>query len=462
VRVLVINPPNMPFTEKGILIEPIDVLGIATYVGSLGAEVRAVDMDVKRMLPESIVKVVKEFNPDFTVIPFDYHIPLHRSQAVEGINAISAIAKGHGSRVIVVGKTPKHFQELFLRKDADVVIRGEAELALKELLGFGAAWSGKSLANVKGISYLVDGVLHTTEPRTERVDLNSLPISDRSLVDIDDYIEVRTMLTSRGCPYKCKFCATPDFWGNWTARNAKSVVDEIEYLVDRFYAKKILFLDDNATADKRRMADICNEIIRRDIKVTLGCLSTIRTYDSDTFGLMYKAGFRWVHYGVESGSQKILDEYKNGLTVESIRRVIKETKKKGFRVRASFILNLPGIDSKGLKDTTDLILDTLPNEIRLHYLSLRVGTGVFKEFAANPEKLPQQYIHQSQAVRTYGNLKETQLFSSVEHLKDELKKRNYMIIEDLKDWNDVGRLKRINPELNFASFCPARYGLNWE
>lgn len=438
-RVLVVNPPNQPFTEKSILIEPIDALSIASYAQFLGSEVELVDMDVKQMLPESIEEKIKAFQPEITFIPFDYHIPLHTSDAINGINKISSVAKNHGSRVVIGGKTAKAYPEAFTENGA-VVVNGEIELVMRELL------DNTDLSKIKGITYKNRKL--NCNPPADKISLDSLPIPDRSLVDLNDYVDVRTVWTSRGCTGKCGFCATPEYWGSWRARSPEKVVNEIEQLANNG-AKKILFLDDNATASRKRTQNICKEILKRDIKAFFGCLGRISEYDKETVDLMYKAGFRWIHYGAESGSQKVLDLQGKGITVDQIRNAVKGTKDAGLRVRTSWIFDLPGLDEKGMQDTIDLILDTEPDEIRAHYLVNRAGT------AQQSENLDSQYIHHDKPLSG----------SDVAYVKDLtqlLEKRGYLVIRDPKEWRDLDKLREKNPDLKFVSFCPSRYGLNWE
>ena len=457
-KVLVINPPNMPFTRQSLLIEPIDVLSVATFIQSLGNKVKVIDMDVKQMKPKGICDYMFGFAPDIVVIIFDYHIPLHTTESIPGINEISEIAQDNGIKVILGGKTSNCYPKLFLQNGVDIVIHGEMEPALSELF-LPEEWSQEALSKIQGISYKISKKIYSTEKRIEKIDLDSLPIPDRGLIDLADYIEVRTILSSRGCFGRCKFCATPSFWGNFRARSAKNVADEIEDLVKRYSAKKILFLDDNATASKTRMRDISIEIIKRKIKCSFGCLGTISTFDIDTMRIMKKAGFEWIHYGAESGSRKALRCQNKGISPRDINRVIKETKKIGLRVRASFILDLPEIDEKGMKDTIKLILDSEPDEIRAHFLAIRVGTEYHRTLVQ--DIIPSQYIHNNESTNHLCMMPKELMQNYVDCLSQKLVKKGYLLIDSITEWDDVKKLKRKNPGLKFISFCPARYGLGW-
>jgi anaerobic magnesium-protoporphyrin IX monomethyl ester cyclase len=465
-RILFINPPNKPFSERSLLIEPIDLLTAASYMQSLGHDVKAIDMDVKQMPPESIGKILSTFSPELTVIPFDYHIPLHKSESVPGIGEIAKACKESGSIVVTGGKTPKHYPKTFLDSSIDAVINSDLEPVLEQLaelrLQNPKAISEK-LSAIPGITYQEDGRLIST-PHSQAFDLNLLPIPDRNLLDLSDYIDVRSIWSSRGCTGGCAFCATPSYWGNWRGIRSSKVVDEIEQLVDEHDAQKILFIDDNATVSLNRMKEISSEIIRRGIDAKFGCLSRASSYDPETMGLMAEAGFRWIHYGGESGSQRVLDQQNKRITVSQIREAIVGTKKQGMRVRTSWIADLPGTDHQALDDTAELILATTPQEVRIHYLVPRVGT-IYNPASGDASKnqpIASQYIHSNRSRLELATLDSESIAVHIDQLAAGLQAVGYLKIDRILDWGDVKKLEKESPDLKFISFCPSRYGLGWE
>lgn len=452
-NVLVVNPPNKPFTEKSLLIEPIDVLSVATYVKHLSHDVKVVDMDVKQMIPESIENIITEYNPQLTIIPFDYHIPLHRSEAIQGIFKIAQIAKKHGSKTAITGKTSKQYPKYFISNGIDITIDTHAELVLKDILNL-KEWSSDELAKIGGISYKQDGAIKTTFTR-ENINLNILPIPDRSHLDISDYSDTRAILSSRGCSILCNFCPNPDFWGPWKGRLSENIVDEIEMLVSKYSAKKIMFLDDNATASKHRMTRISEILLDRNIDAMYGCLSTVGLgYEKSVLELMYKAGFRWLHYGAESGSEKVLSnncKYKN---TDAIRNAINISKEIGFRVRTSWIYDLPGTDKEAIEETNNLILETQPQEIRIHYLVPRACTKFHVE--QNNLTLESQYIHHDKSLGISGcDTEEINL--GIQRLVDKLLDKGYLAVHNTKDWSNISEMN----DPKFVSFCPSKYGIGW-
>lgn len=454
-KILFINPPNVPFTVKELLIEPIDILTVASFIQSIGYEVKVLDMDVKRLNPESIEEFLMKFTPDYIVITLDYHIPMHTHKAIDGILKMITIIKKYDCKVIIGGKTSKYYPKIFLENGAQIIVNGELELTLKEIFEINS-WTIDSLLLVRGITFSDNKLMKVTSSRNEVISLDNIPIIDRGLIDIDDYIDVRTILTSRGCNGKCSFCPTPDFWGKWRYMNPKKVVDQIENLVNHYNTKKILFLDDNATISKTRMQEICNEINIRGIKVHLGCLGTISSFDEDTMKIMHNAGFVWIHFGIETGNQDILNSVGKDFDVNHAMEVIKKSMEIGYRVRTSFILDLPGSTEKTINDTKEFIINTKPNEIRIHYLSLRCGTQIFNKLKT--DDMVSQYIHSNTPQVSINKKLNKALSTCIENISITLKNSGYSILNESSQFGQLTRSKN----KNFISFCPSKYGIGWE
>lgn len=264
-------------------------------------------------------------------------------------------------------------------------------------------------------------------------------------------MDTRTIITSRGCIGNCTFCTTPYFFGKWTAKTPKQVVDEIEILIKKYHAKKIMFLDDNATVSKTRMLEICEEIKKRNLNCLFGALASLKTYDEDMFQKMYEVGFRWIHFGIESGSSRILNSMNKFFNIDITKKIITNVKKLGYRVRISLILDYPGTTAEDIEKTKKLILETMPHEIRFHYLTYRVGTPIFIKRGSN--KITSQYIHQSKK-----EVKDRKLSFAIDKLIEELKNKNYEIITDNINWNKYNNMSKTT---KIAAFTPIKYGMCW-
>ena len=456
-KILLINPPNIPFSEPELLIEPIDILGIGTYLQEQKHNVNFLDMDCRKLNCEDLTKYIKDmFMADVAVISYDYHIPLHTDRALKNISKICSLLKEKNIKIIMIGKTVSYNPNIIKEINFDIGIIGEVENTITQVLE-----KSSKLENIKGIVFQRDNEIIINSSSKEKYNLEKLPITNRELVNLNEYIDVRSMLTSRGCINKCDFCPTYNYWGAWRGKSAKRVIEEIEYLIKNHNSKKIIFLDDNATVDNNRMKQISNIILEKKFNIKLGCLASINTYDKETFELMHKAGFRWIHFGIETGSQRVLESNNKSFDIEYAKNVIKEVKKIGFRVRTSFIFDLPTTKHEDMQKTIEFILETEPDEVRGHFLSLRLGTTIYNNLSKKNE-LPIQYIHSNKPLLENAEYTNSELLHDVDSLVNELEKRDYKIVRSVKEWEDLEKLRNKEGKIKFLSFCPSRYGIDWE
>lgn len=441
--ILVINPANKPFTNKSIIAEPIDVLQIATVIKQKYPYVKVIDMDIDN-LNNDINSYLEEEN--ILVFVYDYQLPLHTTEAM---NNIFETVRNCNKQIksIIVGKTSSYYYQKFIDNNMDVVINGSCENIINDVIE--NINDINELKKVPNLYIKDNSSIYETIKKKNIVDYALLPIPDRSLVMMDKYMETRTMVTSRGCNGICSYCTTPFYFGSWQGKNYMTVIDEIEMLIKDYNAKQIMFLDDNACVSKSRMINICKEIKKRNIKVLLGALCSIKCYDKEMFQLMYDAGFRWVHFGIETGSDRLLKAMHKEMDYVYIKQVINEVKNMGYRVRNSFILDYPSSTKEDIKTTKELILELQPDELRLHYLAYRVGTPVFN---SNKEIISKsQYIHSNKP-----NIKNKELEDEIKNLLTSLSENNYQIVTDNINWNIFN-----NNNSKIASFIPIKYGINW-
>lgn len=444
-NILVINPPNKPFTNSSILAEPIDVLQVATIIKKEYKKVKVIDMDVNKM-DNNINQYLT--NDNIVIFVFDYQLPLHTTDTIDNMFEIIKNTDKKAS-FIIIGKTSSYYYEKFLNNGFDIVIDGIADKTINKVID--GIINKRDLSDIPNIMIKINNKIVVTKKEKTINGYDLLEYPDRGLVDINKYMDTRTIITSRGCIGKCSFCTTPTFFGNWKGKSASCVVDEIEYLIKNYNTKKIIFLDDNMTVDKKRMYNICDELEKRQIKALFGCLSSIICYDQKMFEKMYKVGFRWVHFGIETGSKRLLKLMNKPMDINYIKNVIRDIKDMGYRVRTSFILDYPSSTKEDIIATRNLINELQPHEIRLHYLAYRVGTKVFEENKDVSNK--SQYIHNN-----HPNVDNQYIKEEIEQLICDLKKEGYILIFDDIDWNKYNTLNR---NTKFASFIPIKYGMCW-
>ncbi|MDO8507910.1 MAG: B12-binding domain-containing radical SAM protein [bacterium] len=444
------------------MIEPIDLLSLATYIRQEGHMVEVLDMDVKRMDPKDISIYLHDRCFDVLVMLLDYHIPLHTDLALAGVVEVSKKARERDVKVVIAGKMAmNNLEEIFWEgSPVNVAISGEAEVTLKRLLMLDK-WTSGALKDISNISFYSEGKVQTTVFDENKINLDEIPIPDRSLLNLKDYIDARTLISSRGCIQTCTFCHVPGFWGRWRGRKASVVVDEIEYLIKKYEAKKILFLDDNAMASPLRMREISAGIIKRNLKVALGCLGSISVFDEKTASLMYKAGFRWIHFGIESGDDRILKKIRKNISMDKVIPTIREAKKIGMRVRTSWILDLPGIDKEAFDNTIKAILETKTDEIRLHFYALRYGSALHDKYSRK-SKNSAQYLHNGSPSSDLNGLDKDYMQTEVNKLVKKLEEDGYIVVRNQEESKKLEKMDRDGRKMKIVSFCPLRYTVSWK
>jgi anaerobic magnesium-protoporphyrin IX monomethyl ester cyclase len=280
------------------------------------------------------------------------------------------------ARLLMVGGPLPTCDPLAFVDDFDVVVRGEAETTVVELLKVYA--NGGDYEEVEGISMRQvgeDGAATkdtiSTPDRQFRRYLDSLPFPARHLLPNQDYIRfgkkkygysITTVMSTRGCPYQCEFCSNVIFGGSYRERTAKNVVDEVEQALAAGY-DRISFADDVFTLRQKRLLEICDEIYERDLHFYWECLGRVDSIDPSTYEEMYKAGCRRIYFGIESGDEQILKLMNKKITVDEARRAVNAAHQAGLEVGAFFILFYPGENNQTVLNTlhfsTNLPLDYL-------------------------------------------------------------------------------------------------------
>jgi anaerobic magnesium-protoporphyrin IX monomethyl ester cyclase len=268
----------------------------------------------------------------------------------------------------------------------DIAVVGEGDLTMVQLVE--TIENHGNFAKVDGIAYRRDSKLIRTAPRPYIDDLDALPFPARHLLpDLNmykptpsayRYLPQATMITSRGCPYRCAFCDRSVFGNRYRARTAKNVVDEMELLMTEYGAKEIRFWDDTFNIDQQRVVAICDEISKRNLDIAWTCLGRVNHMNETLLEAMAKAGCWQVDYGIESGNQKILNGITKGQTLEMVRKVVNMTSRAGIGVRGFFMLGLPGENEATMNDTIEFAKRLDLTSAVFHITTPFPGTELFR------------------------------------------------------------------------------------
>jgi anaerobic magnesium-protoporphyrin IX monomethyl ester cyclase len=288
----------------------------------------------------------------------------------------------------------------------DVVVRGEGEETMVELLH--AFERGTDLGAVQGIVYRHGQVTSPmgeqgfvlTADRPPARDLDRIPFPARDLLPNASYIRhgkatygysITTVMSTRGCPFRCEFCSNVIHGGTYRERSPENVIAEIEEALAMGY-ERISFADDVFTLNRRRVSDICNEILRRGLRFQWECLGRVDAMNDQMALEMKRAGCTRIYFGIESGSDQILKLMDKRITTQQAREAVGAAHRAGLEVGAFFILFYPG-------DTDDTVMETLrfARSLPLDYLGLTLpyllpGTALLERVTGqtSPSRTPRE------------------------------------------------------------------------
>ena len=378
-RVLLINP------RKGWR-PPLGLLYVASYLENAGYSVKVIefiDENYNTIKNKKLWKEFYEYDPDF--IGFGV-ISWNRSVTVEIIKQIRDTTKD--KIIICGGKDPSYVPEKYINSGANVVVIGEGEETMVELLN--ACSSQSDLDDVKGIVFKNGSSIVTTAHR-EPINLENLLHPAFDLVDYKHYTDIRLggipghfiktgfMMANRGCPFGCKFC-TENVRNVFRERAIDDIISEIKWQIKNYNIKGLVFLDDLFYYKSERVIDFCSAILRENIKLKIYAQTRVdRVGDMETLKLMKKAGFIQLALGVESGSPKILKMVNKGINLEQIRKGVKAINDAGIHTYSFIIIGFPDETSEDMEMTENLLKEINSTFVAVNYYMPMPGTPLYSE-----------------------------------------------------------------------------------
>ena len=367
--VLVINEPFVKYfcrtqrwaaRTRGRVLRAPDWLAYATAIlEEDGLETELYDFPALGWDKQKLVSLVKEKKPDFVVL--DSTTPSIYSD----IECARLVKDNCKAKVIMVGPHISALPEqtLLLAKGfVDVACIGEYDYTVKDIIE-----NFDSLDSVKGIAYYRNGKAVITAPRPLIENLDELPFPAWHQLDLLKYFDGGKLypyvdiISGRGCPNRCIFCLWPQVMHGlrYRFRSPKNVVDEIEYdlkICPKARQGEFFFEDDTFTVNRERAIEICEEILRRNLKITFSVNARADSADEKMFKIMKKAGCRELLVGFESGVQEILDKAHKNITLDDSCRFMELAKKEKLQVHGCFVVGLPGETEETAKKTIDFAL----------------------------------------------------------------------------------------------------------
>ncbi len=353
---------------------PLATLFAASYLREHGHEVRLHDVMFAKSAQE-VTPVLEEFKPDFMVIyddGFNYLTKMCLTNMRDAAFEMIGMAKDSGARVLVSSSDSTDRSEIYLDAGAYAIIVGEAEDTLLEAVE-ALFVETSEIQDIDGLRYYAEGSIHNNRQRKNETDIDKFPLPAWDLIDIEAY-RSRWMkstgyfsinqVTTRGCPFKCNWCAKPIYGNRYNSRSPENVVEELVYLRDAYGFDHVWFCDD-IFGLKPGWVKRFSELVREhklSFKFNIQSRADLLVKEN-TVAELATAGASEVWIGAESGSQKVLDAMDKGTSIEQIEQSTELMKKAGIKPCFFLQFGYPGEEQDDIKATLDMVFRLMPHDI---------------------------------------------------------------------------------------------------
>lgn len=340
---------------------PLGLMYIAQAAEKIGAKVKIIDLSIEHNYKKALKSTFIKCEPRLVGIGGMY-------EEFEGAKEIAAIIKETMPDVLVVLGGPlgtSLVKECLRDKNIDIVVLKEGESTTQDLLHY---INGEiKLPQIKGIAFRKNDEIIFTEPRSLE-DIDAIPIPAWHLIDTPRYIESREswfgiknlkvlyVAASRGCPYNCIFCDKNIFGQKWRGRNPKNIVDEMILLRDMYGANAILFVDSIFDMNKKWVINLIEEMKLRNVRMHWGCISRVDHADYELYKKMHDALCCYVFFGIEFGSDEMLQKTRKQTTVEQAYKAIEIARRAGLRTVGSHMMGMLDETDKQINETIKFAL----------------------------------------------------------------------------------------------------------
>jgi anaerobic magnesium-protoporphyrin IX monomethyl ester cyclase len=385
-------PPSDAPWYLGKKLPPLGLSYVAGALEKAGFPVHVLDNYMLKKPIDEVKELVKNLNPEIVGITCG---SATFRRCVETAKAVKEALPS--CKIVVGGWHASYVPDSILEiPEIDYVVMGEGEQAMVEL-ATRLTDKSKGLADnaditILGVGYKKNGQAIKNTPQYIK-DLDQVPFPARHLLPMElydrtiEFLSVKpadTMSIVRGCPFNCAFCETKKLWGN-TCRtfSPNRVVDEIQYLQEKYNSKGIYFINDNFTIKKKVTEEICDIIKKRNLDVRWACDTRPDLISQELLRKMHYAGCETIWFGVESGSPKILERLNKRITIEQITQAVKLCRKEHIQVACSFIMGIPGETVADMEDSLKFALKLDPDWCRFNIYVAYPDSVLYEEVKQN-------------------------------------------------------------------------------
>jgi radical SAM superfamily enzyme YgiQ (UPF0313 family) len=379
---------------------PLGILYISSHLRGKGLQVEVFDSTFSSR--DRLFEVLRQGPPAVLGV---YANLMTRSNVI----AILQAAKESGWQTVAGGPEPSAYIPEYLNAGADVIVIGEGEVTLEELVKVLRAGAWESLNRVDGIAFRnSDGTIIQTKPREQIRDIDAQPWPDREAIDVERYVATWrkhhgmgsvSLITARGCPYHCRWCSHEVFGKTHRRRKPASVADELEWLIERYQPDMAWMADDVFTIHPGWLSQYADEVKRRRLKLPFECISRADRLNPRVIETLAEIGCFRIWIGSESGSQRVLDAMERGVTVEQVQSAVTLCRSSGIQTGMFLMWGYEGEDLEDIEATVRHVKRTNPDLFFTTVAYPIKGTPYFAEVAGRVEALKPWNVSSDREVR---------------------------------------------------------------
>jgi len=379
---------------------PLGILYISSHLRKKGIRVEVFDSTFGSR--DELFQILRQGPPAILGV---YANLMTRSNVLEILRA----AKESGWQTVVGGPEPSAYLAEYLNAGADVVVIGEGEVTLEELVPLMRDGSRESLARVDGIAFLgPEGNIVQNKAREQLRDIDAQPWPDREAIDMERYVATWrehhgmgsvSLITARGCPYHCRWCSHEVFGKTHRRRKPASVADELEWLIERYHPDMAWMADDVFTIHPGWLSQYAGELKRRGLKIPFECISRADRLNAKVIETLAEMGCFRIWIGSESGSQRVLDAMERGVTVEEVQSAVALCRSHGIQTGMFLMWGYEGEELDDIEATVQHVKRTNPDIFFTTVAYPIKGTPYFAEVAGRVEALKPWNVSSDREVR---------------------------------------------------------------
>ena len=362
---------------------PLGILSISAYLEQHGFDNDVYDSTFSTLT--DLENYLLQQQPDLIAIYTNLMTKLNVLKIIKFIRQEEAIKN---IKIVLGGPEVRHHAENFLNHGTDVIVIGEGEETMLELIEVYSA-DKNNLNNITGIAYKDDkkNIVFTTERKLIK-DINDLPFPNRKKVDLRKYAtawkekhgySMFSINTMRGCPYTCKWCSRAVYGGTYRRRKPSLVAEELLFLKKEYNPDMVWFVDDVFTISHKWLREFTEEVNKLDARIPYEIISRADRMSEEVIQLLKESGCIRIWIGAESGSQKIIDAMDRRVDVKEVRTMIKLAKSYGIEACTFIMLGYPGEEKEDIRETIYHLKESNPDIYTITIAYPIKGTPLYAE-----------------------------------------------------------------------------------